>query len=106
MLLTLASGFQMAGPHLTPETFERGLHNARFPNPAHRIMAGAVGFEDGDHSMTDDAAEVWWSISAQSPYAGDGPGTFCYVERGARRQFGSFFTDDPFFKGSCENGGS
>src|SRR5207247_1695555 len=81
-------GFQMAGPDLTPETFERGLRQTRFPNPAHPIMAGAAGFRDGDHSMTDDAAEVWWSNAARSPYEDQGLGTFCYVDAGARRRAG------------------
>ena len=33
------------------ELARRSLHRAAFPNPQHRIKAGAVGFGDGDHSM-------------------------------------------------------
>src|SRR5688572_19502378 len=43
-------------------------------------MAGAVGFSDGDHTMTDDVTEIWWGITAPSPYPDDPPGTFCYVD--------------------------
>lgn len=104
-LLLLASGIQMAGPVLTPETFEAGLHRTTFPNPAHPNMAGEVGFGRRGYSMTTDGAEIWWSNEAQSPYAGD-RGTWCWVDGGRRHRKGSWPEDgrDPFFKGSCDTG--
>lgn len=93
-LLILASGIQMAGPTLTPQTFEQGLQQAQFPNPIEPSQQGSVNFH-GDHSMTDDAAEFYWSSRAQSPYADmAGRGAFCYVDGGARRTIGIFPTTE------------
>ncbi len=104
-LLLLASGIQMAGPHLTPETFAAALHRTTFPNPDHPIMAGKVGFKGGSHSMTIDAAEYWWSNTARSPYADEGSGTLCYVDGGSRHSLGTWPSgDDVFFRPPCDSG--
>lgn len=101
--LMLASGIQMAGPNLTPHTFQEGLFRTRFPNPDHPAMAGKVNFI-GDHSMTDDAAEIWWSNTAVGPYDDD-QGTFCYVDGGVRYSKGVWpSTTDKFFQGTCDSG--
>ena len=104
-MLLLASGIQMAGPNLTPQTFEQGLWKAAFPNPLDPTMPGAVGFLDRDHTMTNDAAEFWWSNQARDPYKRQ-PGAFCYVAGGARHVSGSWPRNqpDPFFKGPCDSG--
>ena len=102
-LLLLASGIQMAGPNLTPESFARGLQNAQFPNPNTFHRAGAVSFLDGDHSMTEDAAEWWWSNSDRGPYGGTG--TICYVDGGARRKRGEWHAStSALFNGPCDSG--
>ncbi len=102
-LLLLASGIQMAGPELTPATFMRGLQGARFPNPAHPIMAGDVGFR-GNFTMTEDATEWWWSNTARGP-SEDDVGTLCYVDGGARHQKDTWPRgDDVFFTGPCDSG--
>ena len=100
-ILLLASGIQMAGPKLTPETFEQGLHRTVFPNPDHPIMFGDVGFEDRDYTMTDDGAEIWWSNTAVGH---DGlERAYCYVDGGARRAKGAWPQGgDPFFKEPCD----
>lgn len=103
-LLLLASGIQMAGPNLNPDTFAAGLRKARFPNPDTFHKAGSVGFEDGDHSMTDDAAEWWWSNTARSPYRDGAAGTICYVDGGNRRRRGGFTTPDRLFAPPCDSG--
>jgi hypothetical protein len=107
-LLLLASGIQMAGPHLTPTTFAQGLQRADFPNPFSPIMAGDVGFAPGSHTMTLDAAEYWYSNSAPGPYSDEsaGGGTICYVDGGRRYRPGAFpkVRQDPFFVGSCDSG--
>ncbi len=89
-LLMLASGFQMAGPNLTPSTFEQGLFRTRFPNPGAGgppYYQARVGFP-GRHTMVDDVGVVWWSDAAPSyrySIAGDdGRGSWCYVDRGRR----------------------
>jgi hypothetical protein len=85
-LLLIASGIQMAGPHLTPQTFEAGLQRATFPNPQLPSRQGDVGFQN-DHSMTDDGAEFYWATAAQPPYSDvAGQGALCYVEFGKRHR--------------------
>ena len=87
-LLLLASGIQLAGPKLTPDTFASGLQRAQFPNPPDPGNSGAVGFRGPDHGMTDDAAEFWWS--EQETGADGTVGGICYVDNGARRRPGSW----------------
>lgn len=104
-LLLLASGIQMAGPRLTPETFAAGLHKARFPNPDHPNIPGKVDFSTGDHTMTQDYAEWWWSPRDSSPYSEEGQGTVCYVANGLRHPvLEAPTTPDRFFEAPCYNG--
>jgi hypothetical protein len=110
-LLVLASGIQMAGPQLTPDTFAAALRRTVFPNvddfpTAERpSLSGHVGFNDGDRSMVDDAVEFWWSETApapRNPQSVSGPGAWCYVDNGARYGLGRFPGGrDPFFSGVC-----
>jgi hypothetical protein len=108
-LLLIASGVQMAGPHLTPYTFQSGLQGAIFPNPETPLQAGHVGFNGGSHAMTVDAAEVWWSETDPGPYPDEPagpPGVWCYGERGARHSISNPWPpDDDLFKepGDCGN---
>ena len=105
VLLLFASGIQMAGPNLTPQTFESGLQRTTFPNPDYPTMPGKVGFFGGSHAMTIDAAEIFWSNSAQSPYPDEGAGAYCYVDHGARHSVGNFpVGGDPFFRAPCDSG--
>jgi hypothetical protein len=86
-LLLLASGIQMAGPTLTPETLERGLQRTRFPNPnagQAPYWQARVGFGPGDYSMVDDLALLWWDEAARNPNTYSGTGQFCYIGRGTR----------------------
>ena len=55
--------------------------------------------------MTIDAAEMWWSNSALSPYADETGGSWCYVDGGRRHGPGAWPSEgDPFFQGSCDSG--
>src|SRR3954451_3186996 len=107
-LLLLASGIQMAGPKLTPTTFRDGLRRTHFPNPITKTHAGFVGFASDGYSMTDDAAEWWYSTTANGPFSDSSshPGTVCYVEKGIRRTIGDFPHGgaDPLFSGPCYSG--
>jgi hypothetical protein len=108
-LLVLASGIQLAGPNLTPSTFEQGLHRARFPNPncgRAPYYQACVGFEGGTHTMIKDFALVWWNPNETSfeydRTRGDnryssrqGLGAFCYAELGVRRSLGRWPEGDP-----------
>jgi ABC-type branched-subunit amino acid transport system substrate-binding protein len=105
-LLLIASGIQMAGPHLTPYTFQSGLQKANFPNPDSPLMAGKVGFNGGSHAMTLDAAEVWWSMTDQGPYPDEtGGGVWCYGHHGARHNLSNPWpAADDLFKEPCDSG--
>jgi hypothetical protein len=62
----LATGIHMAGPTLTPSTFERGL----FAYPGGTGPAGTVRFGPGDYTPADDAMEIFWDPEAVSPNNG------------------------------------
>jgi hypothetical protein len=102
-LLVLASGIQLAGPHLTPETFQAGLQRAIFPNPQLPSRQGDVGFDD--HFMTNDAAEYYWAQAAQSPYSDfAGQGAFCYVDHGQRHTLQTWpRAEAPYGKTPCDS---
>jgi hypothetical protein len=105
MLLMLASGIQMAGPNLTPETFAAAMQRTPFPNPDDPLNLGKVGFLKPDHSMTDDFGEFFWSEIAPSPYSDDSVGSVCYVEAGKRRRAGQWKQgDSAFFTPTCDAG--
>ena len=107
-LLLLASGIQMAGPNLTPSSFQSGLQSTPFPNsPTPAIMPGKVGFAGGSHTMTIDAAEWWWSNADPGPLPDEKSklGAFCYVEHGGRHSLvNQWPSGDPFFQGPCDSG--
>ena len=104
-LLMLASGIQMAGPNLTPQTFAAGLQKTRFPNPDHRNLPGKVGFDEPDHSMTLDYTEWFWSNDASGPYDEEGQGTVCYIDNGVRTPVRAVPSGpDKFFQAPCHAG--
>ncbi|HVT20328.1 MAG TPA: hypothetical protein VHE57_02915 [Mycobacteriales bacterium] len=105
-LLLIASGVQMAGPHLTPQSFAAGLEKTRFPNPITSTHAGAVGFHDNGYSMTDDGAEWWYDVNAVGPFSDSAShrGTVCYLSGGRRYTLGNWPRGPaPFFKGRCDS---
>ena len=107
-LLLLASGIQMAGPNLNPQTFRDGLRKTVFPNPVTPLNAGAVDFRADGYSMTADGAEWWYSTSANGPFTDSSAraGTVCYVDRGVRHKLGAWPRGEaPFFNGRCYSGG-
>lgn len=92
----LFRGIQMAGPDLTPETFERGQF--RIPpaggDPVNPQQShGNWGFfENTDYNGIDDLAEIWWDPQAEGPDETDklGLGMWRYARNGSR-----FTADDP-----------
>ena len=65
----LVIGLQMAGPHLTPESFEQGM----FAYPGAFGPRGTWDFGPGDYTPTNDYREIWWDperISGQNNLAG------------------------------------
>jgi len=105
-LLALASGIQMAGPNLTPSSFQTGLFKARFPKAGSGrspLFYPGGGFGPGDHSMVDDAAIIWYSATEDSYTTNVRKGTFCYVRKGQRYGFGQWPAEDPpLFQGPCK----
>lgn len=67
----LAIGLQLAGPNLTPESFEAGM----FKYPARTGPSGTWGFAPGDYSTSDDAREVFWNPGEISIQTRE-PGTY------------------------------
>src|SRR3546814_12399489 len=59
----LAIGIQLAGPNLTPETFQAGM----YAYPGGVGPRGTWGFGPGDHTPTDDYREIWWDPDRISP---------------------------------------
>lgn len=75
----LAIGIQMAGPNLTPQSFEAGM----YAYPGGSGPRGRWGFGPGDHTPTDDFREIWWDpnrISGQN----NEPGAWVQLNGGAR----------------------
>jgi hypothetical protein len=104
-LLLLASGIQLAGPKLTPQTFAAGLQRARFPNPGAGgapYFQARVGFDGGRHTMTADATMFWYDPQRPGTIDPTVPGAICYVDRGRRHSLGTWRRSDPaFFTGPC-----
>ncbi|MGI9577431.1 MAG: hypothetical protein ACR2OH_04485, partial [Microthrixaceae bacterium] len=67
ILQIIAIGVQLAGPNLTPESFEAGL----FRYPARTGALGTWKFGPGDYTPQQDAREVFYSASTRSPQNGD-----------------------------------
>ncbi len=101
-LLELASGIQMAGPDLTPATFEHGLQTTTFPNPPSPLAQGRVGFQGGAHTMIRDFITAWWSEAATDPHPDNGSAGWCYAHRAQRYSPGGGWPSDPDLKaGTC-----
>ena len=67
----MAIGLQMAGPNLTPQTFQQGMFNF----PGRLGPAGLWGFSPNQYTIPNDIREVCWSPSTVSPYNGK-PGAY------------------------------
>lgn len=92
----LFRGIQMAGPELTPESFERAQF--RIPpsggdpvNPQQSHGNWGI-FDNTDYNGTDDLAEIWWDPEAEGLDETDklGKGMWRYARNGAR-----FTPEDP-----------
>lgn len=59
----LALGIHMAGPNLTPETYEQGM----FAYPGGTGPFGTWGFDADSYTPTQDYRVIWWDPEAVSP---------------------------------------
>jgi hypothetical protein len=60
----MAIGLQMAGPHLTPQSYQQGM----FAFPGKLGPAGLWGFGKDQYTIPNDFREVCWSPNTVSPY--------------------------------------
>jgi hypothetical protein len=63
-MLMFFLGVQMAGPDLTPASFQQGM----FSYPPTSGETGKWSFGPDDYTATDDAREVYWDPTAISPF--------------------------------------
>ena len=86
----LAIGIQMAGPNLTPASFEKGM----FDYPRRSGPYGTWGFGPNDYSTSDDAREIFWNPQAASPLTGS-PGAYQDPNGGKRFPIGKWPGSQP-----------
>ncbi|MGQ0830051.1 MAG: ABC transporter substrate-binding protein [Microthrixaceae bacterium] len=79
----LAIGLQMAGPNLTPQTFEAGM----FAYPPKSGPVGLWKFGVGDRTAANDVREIYWDANAISTYNSK-KGAYIGANNGARYQRG------------------
>jgi hypothetical protein len=97
--LQLMTGFHMAGPELTPETFEAGLFNYPVSGgtpTAPQISYGNQVFTDPDYQGYDDVVEIWWDPDAVGldERGQQGTGMMQYANFGRRYVPGQMTTDE------------
>jgi hypothetical protein len=86
----LVIGLQMAGPNLTPETFERGM----FAYPGGSGLAGTWRFVNGRHTPNLDAREIYWDRNRTSVQNNE-KGAYVESEPGKRYRPGQWPSGDP-----------
>jgi hypothetical protein len=99
-LLALASGIQMAGPNLTPETFKAGLQATWFPNPGAGqapFWQGGASFSNRSHSFLGDTALFWFNPTLPAYFNSRTPGAPCLWGQGVRFTSQTMPTDDEGF---------
>ena len=105
-LLLLASGIQLAGPHLTPATFQAALQRAHFPNPgvgAAPYYQASVGYGTGSHAMKTDAGMIWFDNTQPGTENPQSTGAICWVRHGERHGLDGWRRMQPAFyaQGTC-----
>jgi hypothetical protein len=86
----LALGLQLAGPQLTPASFERGL----FTYPGGKGIYGTWGFPKGNYTPQRDTRIIWWNPDGISPYNRK-KGSYVEAYDGKRFPFGKLPKGEP-----------
>ena len=94
----LMLGIHLAGPELTPQTFEQGLF--RYPAIGGGKTFGHISWGDDlwgrtDWNSTDDVAVIWWDAEAtgEDETGNEGTGMLRYVDGGTRYLPGEWPTE-------------
>ncbi|HEX5615914.1 MAG TPA: ABC transporter substrate-binding protein, partial [Acidimicrobiia bacterium] len=98
---TLMTGIHVAGPDLTPESFQAALYSLPVPEQGPlglrlTVSYGDHGIWDGeDPNGLDDATIVWWDPDAvgEDETGAEGPGMYRLVDGGRRYLPGEWPTD-------------
>ena len=88
--LMLFIGLQMAGPNLTPETFQAGM----FAYPPRTGSFGRWSFSPTDHTCSDDAREIYYDRNALSAF-NNKPGRWITLNGGRRFRGASWPAEAP-----------
>lgn len=99
---TFFTGVHMAGPNLTPLTWQQGLFNYPLSGVGGKTQA-AISFGDHgiwpftDYTLLDDVTEIWWDAAAtgEDEVGNAGVGMYRYVDGGTRYLPGQHPTSDP-----------
>src|SRR5207344_38745 len=103
----LFSGIHMAGPNLTPQTFEAGMFHlpergggATTPHVSfgdHGYFTNTDGSPRLDYLGIDDVTEIWWDADAEATDEGGrtGHGVWRYSDGGKRYLPGTMPRTDP-----------
>ena len=101
-LALLFYGIQAAGPKLTPQSLDKGMHaipQRGSPDP----YRPAAYFSPGNYSFIKDAMEIWWDNTSQAP-GEKRPGCYRIPNDGARFRSRDWSGDDSqlFSEGPCQ----
>lgn len=93
-------GVHMAGPTLTPQSFQTGMFNLPVIEPGKTVVGISFGdkvWPFKDYTAFDDVVEIWWDREAQGPdeIGNDGVGLYRYVNGGQRYMPGDFPSGPP-----------
>lgn len=86
----LALGIQLAGPNLTPATYERGM----FTYPGGTGLYGTWGFPQGNYTPQRDTRIIWWDPERISTYNRK-RGAYVEAYGGKRFPYGGLPKGDP-----------
>jgi hypothetical protein len=86
----LALGIHMAGPNLTPESYEQGMFNY----PGGTGPFGTWGFDSDSYTPTQDYRVIWWDPKKTSGQNGK-QGAYVESYGGKRFPAGQLPSEDP-----------
>jgi len=96
--VTIAAGIQMAGPTLTPATFEQTLLSGRIDTlpyqQTHDPHRSWTHLAPGDYTVVSDAKEAYWDANATSPIDGK-QGAYIALNGGRRYRIGDWTPGEP-----------